>query len=277
MSSDYSTVPAPDETSRTRALIATFAGWAGLILLIGTVLYWAVTGNFFDLVFRVLLILALLGLGTFGLLNPAGIFEVMAGRGTRNVLGTALILVMGIGILVAINVIYGEIGKRQPAAVLSADLTAGQTNSLSPQSIKVARDLTDTVTVYEFFGTQSTDVSQQRTADNLLKEYEKYTNKMKVQVVNPDQAIGLANQYGLTRYDVVVFDNGLHHEVATTLDETNFTGALLRLFNPTTKHVAILNIPSPFELQRLGRHAIGRGHTGEQRADQGELRRAAAL
>ena len=255
MSSDPQTLPAPGdapERDANRALIANVAGWAGLLLIFGWILYWAVTGNSFDLPGRVVLILALLALGTFGLLNPQGIIDLVAGRATRNVLGTVLVLALGIGILVAVNILYGEIGKRQPAAVLRTDLTAGQQNSLSPQSIRVAQEMTGTVTAYGFFGTRSDEISTQRTADNLLKEYQKYTDKIHVQFINPDVAFGLANQYGLTRYDVVVFDNGTRHEVATANDETNFTGALLRLRNNVQKKIAILNVPSPLSFNGGG-------------------------
>jgi hypothetical protein len=245
MSANTNTVPAPDETNRSRAMVANFAGWLGLILLVGYLLYWGVTGANFDLPAKVLLILGLLALGAFGLLNPQGIIDIGTGRGTRNVLGTALIIALGIGILVIINVLYGEVGKRAPGAILRADLTESQQNTLSEQSIKVARDLTETVNVYGFFGQRdASEISQQRTAENLLKEYQKYTNKLQIRMINPDVDPSLAYQYGLTRADVVVFDNGRRHEQAASNDETGFTGALLLLRNNVQKKVAILNVPS---------------------------------
>jgi ABC-type uncharacterized transport system involved in gliding motility auxiliary subunit len=249
MSSEPQTAPGVMETNPTRTLIATIAGWVGLALIIGAILYWLVTGNP-DLTFRIALILGLLGLGAFGLLNPQGIIEIVAGRGTRNILGTALVVVLGLGILIAINVIYTEIGKRQPAALLRADLTAGQTNSLSPQSIRVAQDLTQTVTVYGFF--RASESSAQNTAANLLKEYQKYTNKLNVQMVDPDVHPELAIQFQLTHSSVVIFAEGKHQETAASTSETDFTGALLRLRNNVQKKIAILNIPSPLSFSSGG-------------------------
>ena len=63
-------------------------------------------------------------------------------------------------------------------------------------------------------------------------------------MINPDVDPSLAYQYGLTRADVVVFDNGRRHEQAASNDETGFTGALLLLRNNVQKKVAILNVPS---------------------------------
>ena len=61
MSSNPQSVPASDLSSN-RALIANAAGWFGLIMLIGYLLYWGVTGNNFDLPAKVLLILGLLAI-----------------------------------------------------------------------------------------------------------------------------------------------------------------------------------------------------------------------
>ncbi|MGI8589042.1 MAG: GldG family protein [Chloroflexia bacterium] len=240
---------APEQPSANRILLASLAGWAGLVLLAAYLLYWAVTGNWFDLVAKILLIVTLLALGAFGLMNPQGIIDLVTGRGTRSILSTVLLLALGIGIIAAVNILYGEIGKRQPAAVLSADLTEGKQNSLSPQSIKAAQELKSQTNVYEFF-TQRTadDLTQQRTADNLVKQYQKYTDKLTIHVVNPDADPATASQYGLTKANVVVFDNGTHRETAPTNDETGFTGSLLRLYNNVKKTVAFLNVPSLLSL-----------------------------
>jgi hypothetical protein len=225
-------------------------------MLIGYLLYWGVTGNNFDLPAKVLLIAGLLAIGTFGLMNPQGIIDIVSGKGTRTILSTVLLLALGFGIIVALNIIYGEIVKRAPSPILRTDLTEGQQNSLSPQSIRVAQELTGTVTAYGFFGTTGTEISQQRDAENLLKEYQKYSNKLKVEFVNPDVALAQANRYGLTRYDVVVFDNGVRHETADSTSEENFTGALLRLRSNTQKTVAILNVPSILDFGGTSQQAV---------------------
>src|SRR5690348_8820582 len=151
MSSNPQSVPASDLSSN-RALIANAAGWFGLIMLIGYLLYWGVTGNNFDLPAKVLLIIGLLAIGTFGLMNPQGIIDIVSGKGTRTILSTVLLLALGFGIIVAVNIIYGEVVKRAPSPILRTDLTEGQQNSLSPQSIRAVQELTGTVTAYGFFG-----------------------------------------------------------------------------------------------------------------------------
>lgn len=250
MSSNPNLTPADgpvmaEPISRNRALIANAAGWLGLALVVAYLAYWAVTGQNFDLPGKVLLILALMALGTFGLMNPQGILDITTGRSTRNVLGTTLMLALAIGILGAINIIYGEIGKRTPQAILRVDLTAGQQNTLSGQSIGVARGLDKPVNVYGFFTQRAaSDISAQRDADNLLKEYGKYTDKLKIQYIDPDVNPTLAIQYGLTKADTVVFDNGTRHETATANSEEGFTGALLQLKNNIKKTVTVLNVPS---------------------------------
>ncbi len=234
-----------EPVSPSRALIANAAGWLGLVLIVVYLAYLAVTGQSFDLPGKVLLILALMALGTFGLMNPQGIIDITTGRSTRNVLGTALMLALAIGILGALNILYGEIGKRVPTAILRADLTAGKQNTLSGQAIGVARALDKPVNVYGFFTQRAaTDISAQRDADNLLKEYAKYTDKLKVQYIDPDVNPTLAIQYGLTKANTVVFDNGTRHETATANTEEGFTGALLQLKNNVKKTITVLNVPS---------------------------------
>ncbi|HUS17894.1 MAG TPA: Gldg family protein, partial [Chloroflexia bacterium] len=236
----------------TRDLLANAAGWLGLVLLVGYLLYWGVTGNNFDLPAKVALILALLALGAFGLLNPQGILDIVTGRATRNIFGTAVLIALVGGILVAVNFIYGELGKREPNLVLRTDVTETGQYSLSPQSIKTVRDLTAPVTAYAFFGTQAGESASLREAQNLLKEYTKYGTNLKVEIIDPDREFGRANQYGLTRRDVVVFDNGTRHETANSNTEEDFTGALLRLRNNTVKKVAFLNVPSILSLTGAG-------------------------
>lgn len=255
MSADLTPADEPvqeEGVNPSRLLIANAAGWLGLILTVATLLYWAITGNFFDLVFKILAILALMALGTFGLINPQGIVDITTGRATRNILGTLLMVGIAIGILGAINVIYSELAKRAETEFLRKDFTAGQQNSLSPQSIRVAREIDKPVTVYGFFTTQSGSPADQQTADNLLKEYAKYSSKLTIKYVDPYVYPAQANQYGITRIGAVVFDNGTRHETASANTEEGFTQALLALKSNVKKTVALLNTPSVLDFTGTG-------------------------
>ena len=107
MSSNPQSVPATDELSSNRALIANAAGWFGLIMLIGYLLYWGVTGNNFDLPAKVLLIVGLLAIGTFGLM-----------QGKIADMYTALQSSRGFAYMVAQQLDAGHKSRIDPAACL---------------------------------------------------------------------------------------------------------------------------------------------------------------
>lgn len=116
--------------------------------------------------------------------------------------------------------------------------TSAPTSSLSPQTIKVMKDLDasdKTVTAIGFFANANPDQTQ-----GLLKEYETHTSHFRYELKNPMSETFLARQYGVTQDGTVVFTDGNKRELAKNINEREFTSAILRLLQTGTKTLAFL-------------------------------------
>jgi ABC-type uncharacterized transport system involved in gliding motility auxiliary subunit len=146
--------------------------------------------------------------------------------------------VIAIGIGIAINVIVDNV----PTA--RADLTANQDFTLSDQTLKVLSELDvrgEQVTAYAFYSPYvQSGVSQQQIED-LLKEYEAHTGKLKYEFVDPVSQPAKATELGFDqRYGSVVLDNGKKRETAASATEADLTSAIVRLFQTKTLTVGYL-------------------------------------
>jgi ABC-type uncharacterized transport system involved in gliding motility auxiliary subunit len=108
------------------------------------------------------------------------------------------------------------------------DLTANKQYTLSQQSVQVLQSLQDPVIVTGFF-TPATQ--QQRTeADSLLREYQRNSDKLWVQMIDPDENPALAQKYDNALPGTIVFEEGDRTEkVYEPFDEDGFTNAILKV------------------------------------------------
>jgi ABC-type uncharacterized transport system involved in gliding motility auxiliary subunit len=110
------------------------------------------------------------------------------------------------------------------------DLTQGQQNSLSPETLKVLTALKDPVKVVAFY----TATSQSRTTgEDLLKRFQdKSGGKLTYQMVDPETQPVLAQQFGITADGTLVATKGDQHQNAKFADESELINAIVRLENP---------------------------------------------
>ncbi len=225
----------------TRSLISTIAGFCALGFTLMALIYWAAfsTPPFsfasIDLALRVLVIAAIVSLAVYLLFSPESVGKAAAKRSTRLTANAFVASLIAVGIAVAINLIIAGV----PA--YRADLTAGQDFSLSPQTKKVLQDLgarNANVTAYVFEDSQNPQTRQQ--AEDLLKEYNAQTPRLKYRFVDPNLEPARAQQFGVRRYGVVVFEDGIKHETAESSSELEYTSALIRLSQTKAKRVAFL-------------------------------------
>jgi ABC-type uncharacterized transport system involved in gliding motility auxiliary subunit len=150
-----------------------------------------------------------------------GIRENITGRGGRRILeGTNFVIytLVGIAILVALNFYVNRYFSKR------WDLTPNKKFSLSPQSVKILKNLDRNVTIYDFErqgGTQS--------HHDLLDNYDAESPHVSVQYVDPDRDPALARQYEVRSYGTIVVASGSSHFQAQTTDEEGVTNALIRL------------------------------------------------
>jgi ABC-type uncharacterized transport system involved in gliding motility auxiliary subunit len=145
----------------------------------------------------------------------------ITGRGGRRVLeGTNFVIytLVGVAILVALNFYVNRYFSKR------WDLTPNKKFSLSPQSVKILKNLDRNVTIYDFErqgGSQS--------HHDLLQNYDAESPHVSVQFVDPDRDPALARQYDVRSYGTIVVASASRHFQAQSTDEEGVTNALVRL------------------------------------------------
>jgi len=115
------------------------------------------------------------------------------------------------------------------------DLTQGQQNSLSPETLKVITALNDPVKVIAFYTTTSNSL---QTGKELLDRFrDKSAGKVTYQIVDPETQPVLAQQYGITADGTLVVTKGDQHQNAKYADESELVNAIVRLENPIQQTV----------------------------------------
>ncbi|MGH7800873.1 MAG: GldG family protein [Thermodesulfobacteriota bacterium] len=103
-----------------------------------------------------------------------------------------------LGILIIINYLAYKRDVR-------FDVTEGKLYSLSDQTVKVLNNLDKEIEVLAFFKEVGVD---RKEFQDLINEYKRKSDKIKVQFVDPDKEPGLSKKYEVNEYGTVVLANG---------------------------------------------------------------------
>jgi ABC-type uncharacterized transport system involved in gliding motility auxiliary subunit len=114
--------------------------------------------------------------------------------GTNALVFTLIVL----GILIILNYLAFKRGGR-------FDVTEAKLYSVSDQTIKVLDGMNKDIEVLAFFKEVGVD---KREFQDLMKEYTRRTNKVKVKFVDPDKDPGVAKKYEVNEYGTVVLVSG---------------------------------------------------------------------
>lgn len=152
-------------------------------------------------------------------------------RSTRYGLGTALVVVLALGVVVLASAISLRHNARW-------DLTEDRRHSLSPQTIRVLRSLEAPVEAIAFF---RSDTPGRRTAEDLLKQYASYSGgAFSWRMEDPDRAPGLARRYGVESYGTVVLERDARSEKVLDAEEERLTNSLIKLLREANPVVYVL-------------------------------------
>lgn len=206
----------------SRSLLRWIALSLGAAALVVAVVALIVTpGNAFTTVSYIALGVGIVGLAGFVLLDPAAIAQAITGRAGQYGLTTTLLSVVFVAFVVALFVVIRE---WDPAPI---DVTENQQYSLSEASIDLLQSLEEPVHVIGFYSETS---FQREEAEAWLSQYKRYSGgKLTYEFVDPDRNPARARQYGLTRSDVLVFEQGERTAQASFVSESDITGALARV------------------------------------------------
>jgi len=204
-------------------------GLAGLILaLLGGAGY--VLAPQFKGFYVIPWVLAVPCLAFYGFYNLEAVRKFLAGRSARYGAGSALSVLLVLGILILVSAMTAKNSVR-------FDLTTDKRHSLAPQTLKVLEGLSVKVKATGFF--QGEGGFQVRGRD-LLDQYAHVSSKFEYEIVDPDRHPARAKAAGITRYDTVVVEAGGRSEKINNLSEERLTNALIRLTRPGKKVVYFL-------------------------------------
>jgi len=154
-----------------------------------------------------------------------GILKALQHKSTRYGANISLVIFLVFGILVAINFL----GKRNN---WRKDLTRGSVNSLSPQAVKVLRDLKDEVKLF-YFGA----LADKERNESLMKNFARESKNLKYEFVDTDRRPTFSQTMDVRRKDTVVLvlsgtEKKIKIEGAT---EEKITNGLVQLLKKKTE------------------------------------------
>lgn len=143
-----------------------------------------------------------------------------AGSSRRRVLEGANLIVYTL-IALAIVVVANYFVSRHDT---TWDLTPNKNFSLSPQTVKILKQLKQDVTIYVF----DRKGSLQSEAD-LLDDYGTISSHVTVRYVDPNRDPALSRQFAVRRYGTVIVESGARHIEAQTNSEEGITNAIIHV------------------------------------------------
>lgn len=151
-------------------------------------------------------------------------------RSARMGANSALTVALFITILAIVNFL----GARHS---IRWDLSENQNYTLAPETHRVLRNLTRDVSVTVF--TREKDPGYQAYKER-LDSYKQASPKLTVQFIDPERQPKVAQNYGITRTDIAIFESGPQSVRITSPAEVEITGALVRVSKDTKKRLVFL-------------------------------------
>lgn len=179
-------------------------------------------------------------------------------RTTRYGLGTALVVLLALGVVVLASAISIRHNARW-------DLTENRRHSLSPQTIKLLQGLKAPVEAIAFF---RSDTPGKRTAEDLLKQYASFSGgTFTWRMEDPDRAPGLARRYGVETYGTVVLERGTMSEKVSDAEEERLTNGLIKIFREAKPVVYVLTGHGEADIASTERTGLSEAKSELERAN----------
>jgi|DewCreStandDraft_1066081.scaffolds.fasta_scaffold01332_15 ABC-type uncharacterized transport system involved in gliding motility auxiliary subunit len=214
---------------RLRALLPPFLLASGLLALAIAVGLFLVLGELNRYVLTAVALGAVLLIAYF-LERPEAVTTVLTRRQTKYGTNTAVMILAFLGILVVLN----AVAARRP---LRYDLTEAKEFTLSPQSVQIVQQLQTPVKITAFYRPGDFGYEQ---LNDLLKEYQRHTDKIQVEFVDPELKPGVAAQYNIQSYGTTVVEANGKRQMVFGAAEGDITSAILKVTRAESKKVYFL-------------------------------------
>ncbi|WHZ22592.1 MAG: Gliding motility-associated ABC transporter substrate-binding protein GldG [Nitrospira sp.] len=156
--------------------------------------------------------------------------KLSAQRSTRMGANSALMVALFVAILAIVNFLTARHSVRW-------DFSENQNYTLAPETHRVLRGLTRDVAVTVF--TREKDPGYQAYKER-FDSYRQASPKLSVQFIDPERQPKVAQNYGITRTDIAIFESGPQSVRITSPAEVEITGALLRVSRDSKKRLVFL-------------------------------------
>ena len=186
-----------------------------------------------------ILVLGILLLATAFIIDFRRVSRAITGQRGMFGVSTTVMASIFIGIILFINAI--SIGNYH-----RFDVTGVAQFTLTPQTKEVLSKLEAPVEALFFYsGRSENDVLLRNHADNLLNEYQNYTDQLSVEFIDPDEYPDRAREYEITQYSTAVFKSQNRRRLVSPQEiaeraEHAFTSAILEVTGIVQKKVYFL-------------------------------------
>jgi ABC-type uncharacterized transport system involved in gliding motility auxiliary subunit len=159
--------------------------------------------------------------------RPEVVRESVTGREVRYGANSLVMTLAFVGIVALVNFLGARHTYRW-------DLTETKDFSLSPQTIQVLEHISTPVKVTAFY---QQGQSGQEELQDLLKEYQRYSDKISYEFVDPVLKPGVARDYKVESYGTTVLETEGRRQNVATASEGDITSALVKLERGQPKKV----------------------------------------
>ncbi len=156
-------------------------------------------------------------------------------RTTRHGMNMGTLIILVLVVLGGVNFVAFNRNKKW-------DLTEEHLNTLSPQSIKIVKDLKGDVTMMGFFVENSEQEIRKKGMFQIIgKLFTDETNKISIQIWDPQKRPDLAKQYGVEMSGTIVLSMGGKQSSVTDATEESLVNALVKLSREKNKVLYFLS------------------------------------
>lgn len=156
--------------------------------------------------------------------------KLSAQRSTRMGANSAIMVLLFIAILAIVNFLAARHSIRW-------DFSENQNYTLAPETYRVLRNLPRDINITVF--TREKDPGYQAYKER-LDSYRQFSPKLTVQFIDPERQPKVAQNYGIMRTDVAIFESGPQSVRISSPAEVEITGALLRVSRDSRKRLVFL-------------------------------------
>lgn len=176
------------------------------------------------------------------MVEPASPPSSTQGKNTVARAQLAAYVIVVLAILAALNVVAARHNK-------SWDLTRNHRHSLSDESTKIVQGLGHPLTLIDF--NRTSDFGRDR---QLLDQYARASNDVKIEYIDPDRHPDQAKQYHIQNYGTLVVASSGRTQTVDSMDEQNVTNAIVRVLKGASKIVYFVEGEGERSPQGTGRN-----------------------